>query len=156
MAGQDGKFVMEDATVVVDGTDLSRMASSCSMDLPDDEVDQTAFKGGGSKEINKGLSDSTINVNFFNAYGADQTDAVLWPLKQSKLTFKMYVQAFDGVPAENNPAYGLNARLFNYAPINGTVGESSTTEVAFRNGSSETGIVKMVSPGELAAFLAAS
>lgn len=152
----DGKFVMLDATIVVDGTDLSDRASSCSMDLPDDEIDQTAFQGGGYREFNKGLADATINVTFFNDYGADKTDAVLWPLKQSADTFKMYVQAFDGTPAEDNPAYGLNARLFNYAPISGSVGESSTTEVAFRNGSSDVGIVKMVSAQELTDFLAAS
>lgn len=151
-----GKFVMLDATVVVDGRDLSNRASSCAMDLPDEEVDQTGFQGGGYREINKGLSDATINVTFFNDYDADKTDAVLWPLKQSEDTFKMYVQAFDGTPSATNPAYGLNARLFNYSPIAGAVGESSTTEVAFRNGDAETGIVKIISAGELSSFLAAS
>lgn len=152
----DGKFVLLDATIVVDGRDLSNRASSVSMDLPDEEIDQTTFQGGGFREIAKGLSDATINVNFFNDYAADKTDAVLWPLKLSEDTFKMYVQAFDGTPAADNPAYGLNARLFNYSPIAGTVGESSTTEVAFRNGDDEVGIHKMVSAGELSAFLAAS
>lgn len=151
-----GKFVMLDATIYVDGRDLSDRASSVAMDLPDDEIDQTAFKGGGYREFNKGLADATINVTFFNDYDADKTDAVLWPLKQSLSTFKMYVQPFDGTPSEANPAYGMNARLFNYAPISGAVGESSTTEVAFRNGSSTAGIVKCVTTQELTDFLAAS
>jgi len=150
------KFVMEDCTVIVDGSDLSDRASSLSFDLPDDEIDQTTFKGGGYREFNKGLRDATFNVDFYNDFDADKTDAVLWPLKLQSETFKVYAYAFDEAVSATNPAYGMNARLFNYSPINGSVGESSTTTVAFRNGSSETGIVKMVSPAEVTAFLAAT
>jgi hypothetical protein len=125
------ELVMENATVVVDGTELSDRASSVSL----------------------GLSDATMNVAFFNDDDADRTDAVLWPLKQGADNFKMYVKASDGIPSAENPAYGLIARLVDYSPINGSVGENGSTNVAFRNGSTELGIVKMASPAELADFL---
>jgi hypothetical protein len=65
----------------------------------------------------------------------------------------MYVKALDEAPSAENPGYGLIARLVDYSPIDGAVGRNGTTDVAFRNGSSELGIVKMVSPAELADFL---
>lgn len=148
-------MILTDATIVVNGTELSRDANQVNMDLPDDEVDTTTFKGGKYRKFEKGLSDSTITVTFFNSYEAQGTDETLWPLKLSNDPFKMYIQPFDGVPSADNPAYGLNALLYNYSPISGSVGEASNTDVNFRNAAS-TGIEKLVSPAELAAFLAAS
>jgi hypothetical protein len=125
------QLVIENATIVVDGTEMSDRASSVSL----------------------GLSDATIDVALLNDGDADKADAVLWPLKQGANTFKMYVKASGGMPSAENPVYGLVARLTDYSPINGAAGNGGTTDVIFRNGSSEKGIVKMISPAELADFL---
>lgn len=149
------KFPLKDATLVVNGVDLSNRGSSLSLDLPDDELDASTFQGGDFKEHDKGLSDASMVVTFFNDYDAGKTDETLWPLKISNDPFKMYVQPFDGVPSDDNPAYCMNAKLYNYSPINGQIGQMSTSDVTFRNASS-AGVVKCVSPAELTAFLAAS
>lgn len=153
MAGQDGKFVMKNGTVVVNGVDLSKRASQVTVNMPDDDVDMSSFQGGSMKEWGKGLSDASIDVQFFIDYAVGQVDDTLWPLKTQDATFKMYVTPFQGAIAHNNPFYGLDARMFNYSPLTGQIGQAATSTVTFRNGSSY-GVTKGITPTDLATFLA--
>lgn len=153
MAGQNGKFVMKDGTVVVNGVDLSTRANQVTVNLPDDDVDMSSFQGGHFKEWGKGLSDATIDVQFFIDYQVGKVDDTLWPLKTTDTTFKMYVTPFQGTVATNNPAYGLDARMFNYSPLTGQIGQAATTTVTFRN-ASQYGVTKATDPTSLATFLA--
>jgi hypothetical protein len=141
-----GKFVLTDAVINIDGTDLSNHASSVSIDMPDDEVDLTGF-GAKFKETGKGLSDATITVNFFQDFSASQVDAVLWPLKTSHEPFTVAVKATSAPASATNPQYVMEAQMFGYSPIAGSVGEASTTEVTFKNTSQE-GVKKITSSGE--------
>lgn len=134
------KVILKDAVIIVDGHDLSNRASQVAMDLPDDEVDLSTFQGD-YKEFGKGLADATFTVTFFVDFDAGQVDEVLWPLKTSDETFLVQVRAFAEAAADDNPEYRITARLFNYAPIAGSVGEALTTDVAFRNASQE-GVVR--------------
>jgi len=153
MAGQNGKFVMKDGTVVVNGVDLSNRASQVTVNMPDDDVDMSSFQGGHYKEWGKGLSDASIDVQFFIDYQVGKVDDTLWPLKTTDTTFKMYCTPFQGAVAQNNPMYGLDARMFNYSPLTGQIGQAATTTVTFRNGSAY-GITKGITPTDLANFLA--
>lgn len=138
------KIILKDAFIEVDGTDLSNRARSVTMDLPDEEVDLTAF-GSEYREVGVGLSDATFSVDFFNDFEAASVDAVLWPLKEDDSTFVVKVRANKTNPVSaTNPEYSMTARLFNYSPIGGAVGEASVTTVNFRN-ASDTGVARATS-----------
>jgi hypothetical protein len=139
----EGKFVLKDAKIVVDGTDLSKRASQVAIELPDDEVDLSTF-GGDFKETGKGLSDASMTVTFFQDYAAGQVDEVLWPFKISDETFIIEVSPSSKARSATNPTYKMTARLFNYTPISGSVGQASTTQVTFKN-ASDNGIERLTS-----------
>jgi len=132
-----GKVILKDATVIVDGHDLSNRASSVTMDLPDDEVDVSTFQGGDFKEFDKGLSDATFTVTFHVDFDAGQVDDVLWPLKRSGDAFTVQIRPFEGNASTTNREYRMTAKLYNYAPIAAAIGEALTSDVSFRNASSD-------------------
>lgn len=127
-----GKFVFKDATLEVDGVDLSNYVNQVAMDLPDDEVDLSGM-GSKMKEYGKGLSDGTITVTFLQDFDTGKVDDTLWPLKVSDTPFTVVVKPTSAPKSATNPEYSMEALLFNYSPVNGSLGEAASTEVNFRN-----------------------
>lgn len=126
------KFVLRDAVVTVDGTDLSGHCSSATIETTFDEVDLTGF-GSVYREFGQGLGDATITLTVFQDFAASEVDSVLWPLSQSGGTFTVAVKADDAATSDTNPEYSMLGRLFSYSPIAGAVGDASSTDVSIRN-----------------------
>jgi hypothetical protein len=134
------KIILKDAFISVDGTDLSDHCTSVTIETTFDEVDQTGF-GSTYKEMNQGLGDATITLNVLQDFDAASVDSVLWPLSQSGDTFTVIVRADSAAVGATNPQFNMTSRLFSYNPIAGSIGESSTTDVALRNAAS-TGLTR--------------
>lgn len=147
-----GKFVLKDASIEIDGTDLSKRASQVSIEMPTDEVDMTAMQSE-NKETDRGLGDASMSFTFFQDYDASMTDAVLWPLNESGDKFITVVKPFSGECTATNPAYVMGGKLFNYTPLSGSVGEASNTETPVKN-ATDLGIKKAKSELELEEIVA--
>lgn len=126
------KFVIKKPVITIDGTDLTKRISQVTIDLPDDEVDVTAF-GTDYKETEAGLKDASISLTMFQDFAASSTDAVLWPLKNESKKFLVKVATAEGEPSATQPVYLMAGKLFNYNPLAGGVGEASTTEPTIKN-----------------------
>lgn len=127
------KFVLKDAVITVDGTDLSDHFSAVTIEDTADEVDFTAFGPGGYREFGAGLKDATITGTAFQDFAAGEVDAVLAPLYASGGTFGVTVKATSAGVSGSNPLYSMTCRLFSFSPIAGGVGDASTTDITFRN-----------------------
>lgn len=136
------KFVLKDPVITIDGDDLSAFISEVTIETTRDEVDVTAF-GANNKEILAGLGDATISLTAFQAFGASEVDAVLWPLSTTDTPFTVTVKPTSGAVSATNPEYEMSALMFSYSPIAGSVGAASTTPVSFRN-ATQTGLVRNV------------
>lgn len=141
-----GKFVLKKPVITIDGTNLTKRISQVGIDMPDDEVDTTTF-GSDFKETEMGMRDASMGLNVFQDFGTAQVDAVLWPLKKESKKFIITVQPFEGEPSAENPCYVMGAKLFNYNPISGSVGEASTTEPTAKN-VTNLGVERCVSKAE--------
>lgn len=131
------------ARIEVNGTVVSDHATACSVETERDELDGTAF--GAVNKVNKaGLGDATINVTFLQDWAASSIDSILWPLSQTNTPFTVKVRPDSGAITTSNPEYTMSALMFNYSPIDGSVGELSTTDVAFRN-AAQTGLTRATS-----------
>lgn len=141
-----GKIVLKKPVINIDGTDLTKRARSLTIDMPDDEVDLSTF-GGTYKETGKGLSDASIVIDFLQDFAAGMVDSVLWPLKESDEPFVVAVKATEAVASATNPQYAMDAQMFNYTPLAGSVGEAVSTEVTFKN-AGDDGIEKITEVGK--------
>lgn len=139
-----GKFVLKDAFVEVDSTDLSNFASSVTIETPADEVDITGF-GSDFREFAQGLKDATVTVAFFQDFAGGSVHSVLGPLHASGDTFPLAIRPSSGAIAATNPEFQMTARLFNYNPLAAGIGEAATMDVSFRN-ADQAGIVEDTTP----------
>ena len=129
-----GKLVLTNASIVIDGTDLSQRSTQVAIDPQSDEVDLTAFQEEW-KDTGVGLKDATMQVTFLQDTAAGMVDETLWPLFKSGEVFFIEVKSDKGPKSATNPLWKMGTRLFNYSPISGSVGQASTTQVTFKNGS---------------------
>lgn len=138
------KFVLKSAVITVNSVDISDHVSSVTIETTFDEVDMTAF-GSTYKELAQGLGDATITLSCFQDFAAGELDATLWPLSQSGASFPVAIKPTSGAISATNPEYQMTAVLLSYNPIDGQVGEASTTDVTLRN-AAQTGLVRDVTP----------
>jgi len=141
------KEVLKKPVITIDGTDLTNRISQVTIDLPDDEVDVTAF-GSDFKETEMGMRDASMGFNVFQDFSASMVDATLWPLKNESKKFITSVQARQGEVSATNPVYVMAGKLFNYNPLSGSVGEASTTEPTIKN-ITDLGVIRCTSALEV-------
>lgn len=143
------KEVLKKPVITIDGTNLTGRISQLDIDMADDEVDVTAF-GGDFKETEKGMSDASMSLNVFQDFAAASVDAVLWPLKVESKKFIIKAQVRAGEISATNPCYVMGAKLFNYKPLSGSVGEASTTDPTAKN-ITQAGVKRCKSAAEVTA-----
>lgn len=139
------KFVLRDAYVTVNGTDLSDHVSSVTITTTRPEVDVTSM-GDAFQSFVGGIPDATIEVAYFQDFAASSVDQVHWPLVTTSADANFYVfvrgkKATAG--SSTNPGYLMSALILgDYNPIAGDVGSALTTTVTYRNAAA-AGITKM-------------
>lgn len=123
------KEVLRNATLSVNGVDLSDHCSSVTLEDSAAEVDFTSF-GSGYSEFGQGLRDSTITASLFNDHDASSVADTLQPLYESGGTFSVAVKP----DRAGTVIYRQVSRLFTNPLLAGGVGEANTVDVTFRNG----------------------
>jgi len=134
------KTILKNVEVLINGVDLSDHCRQITIDTSADEVETSAFKGA-FKQFAPGLKDATITATFFQDFASGKVDDTLWPLSTSNNTFTVEVSDLDSPGMD---PYLMTSRLYAYQPMNGAVGEASTTDVTFRNAAT-AGITRITS-----------
>lgn len=125
-----GKFVIKNGVVTVNGTDLSNHVQSVTVETTKDAVDVTGLTATSYREFTDGFTDATITCTFFQDYAGGNVDATLYPLYAAGSIFPILVKP----EAAGTVVWHLDAaRLYNYNPISGGVGDASTFDGEFRN-----------------------
>lgn len=127
------KFIMRDAYIAVNGTNLSDHCRAVAVEATSDEVDMTAFGPAGYRDIAQGFKDSTITATFYSDFAAGAVNSVLQPLYDSGGTFSVEVRSSSAAVSSTNPKATLNARMYTYNGIAGAVGDPATFDTSFRN-----------------------
>lgn len=123
------KEVLRDATIVINGVNLTDHCSSITLEDSAAEVDFTAF-GSGYQEFGQGLRDSTITADFYNDHAASSVADTLQPLYESGGTFTVVVKP----SLAGTVKYTQISRLFTNPLLSGGVGEANSVSVTLRNG----------------------
>lgn len=126
------QIVLKDASVVVNSVDLSDHVTQVVINYDGDQVEITAM-GDTSHKFTGGLYNITMSVDFQQDFAASSVDATLHGLVNS--TTNVVVKPTSGAVSATNPSYTLaNTYVSTYQPINGSVGDLSTTSVEFVGG----------------------
>lgn len=127
------KHVLRNASIVVNGVDLSDHCSSVTLEDTAEEIDFTAFSPSGYREFGQGLKDATITAEFFQDYATGSVDATHFPLYNSGGTFDVVVKAENATTSSTNPSYTMKSRLYTWGGVAGAVGDANTVSATYRN-----------------------
>lgn len=122
------KFVATDYSITLNGTDLSSSLQSVNLTVQADEVETTTF-GGGWKTMVGGLKSGSLQLNFFQDFGAGAVDATLWPLINTIGT--VVIKPTASTVSATNPSYTVPVLISQYQPFNSSVGDAATLSVTF-------------------------
>ncbi len=133
------KFVLTDASITVNGVNLSDHCQKVTVETTRDDVETTSM-GATYKSYLGGLGDANIKVTFFSDFAASSVHATLFPLSTTSTPFPVIVKPTSAAVSTTNPSFFISALLFGYTPLDGSVGDANTMDVEFRN-SSQAGMI---------------
>lgn len=118
------------ATLTVNAVDLADHVREITINMSADDLDATGM-GAVSKAHAVGLRDDKIEVTFMQDYATGKVDATLSALVGSSTPFNVVAKPSNAATSTQNPSYTLSALLFDYTPIDATVGEIQMPKVTF-------------------------
>lgn len=121
---------MNDASVTVNGVNLSNRVDSVEIQYSIDDVDITAM-GATARAHAPGLRDDKITVTFLQDYGTGSVAQTLNPLVGST-GFTVVVKPISTATSSTNPSFTATCVMFSYSPLSGKVGDRSENQVEFQ------------------------
>jgi hypothetical protein len=124
------KFVNKTSVITVNGTDLSDHVSSVNVTSEKERVDVTGMTSSAYREETDGFATAEMTFTFFQDYASGKVDATLYPLYTSGSIHSVTVKPESG----GTVVWHLDqAKLYNYNPQSGGVGDASSFEATFSN-----------------------
>lgn len=123
--------VLKNASVTVNGTDLSDHVRSVTVNYGAAEVDSTVMNPDGAEEVLPGLTNWSLDVEFRQDYAVGEVDDTLFALVGAD-PFAVVVLPENAVLSASNPSYSGNAILTSYTPLQGSPGDLITAPVTLR------------------------
>lgn len=123
------KFVATDVKTTINGTDYSTSLAAVTLNLTSDEVETTAFGGGGFRSRVAGLKDASVTLDFHQDFATGSVDATLWGLFGSFAT--VVITPTSGTVSPSNPSYTGVFLVSQTSPYASSVGDLATMSVTW-------------------------
>jgi hypothetical protein len=124
------KFVNKTSVITVNGTDLSDHVRSVEVTSEKERVDVTGMTASAYREETTGFATAEMTFEFLQDYDAASVDAVLWPMYSNDSIGTVTVKPESG----GTVVWHLDeAKLYNYNPQSGGVGDASAFSATFSN-----------------------
>ena len=122
------KLVLLNASVTLNGTDISNNVAAITISTSASEVPTTSFGSGGAVTRVSGLIDNSVTLSIHNDYNA--IDGLIFPLIGSTAV-TMVVKPGTAAVSTANPSYTYSVLCTNFDVINGAVGELNSADVTW-------------------------
>jgi hypothetical protein len=122
-------FLQNNVGVKINSVDISDHVTSATLSQIFDEIAVTAM-GDSSNKFVKGLESSTLTINFLNDFAASNVQATLQAAYGTTVTAVLLPVKGTAVSA-TNPLYTVSILVNNLTPINGAVGDVSSSSITF-------------------------
>jgi len=123
-------YAATDHKITINGTNLSSVLQSVSLDLSADEIETTAF-GSGFRSRIAGLKSGSVTLNFFQDFGASSVDAIIAPLFTAGSYGTVVITPTSAAVSATNPSYSAVCLISQYQPFSASVGDIATLSVTF-------------------------
>ena len=122
------KLVLTNATVSLNGTDISNDVAAITLSTTASEIPTTSFGSGGAVTRVAGLIDNSVTLSLHNEYSS--VEGLIYPLVGSTAV-TMVIKASTASPSTASPSWTFQVLVTEWTPINGAVGELNTADVTW-------------------------
>jgi len=122
------KLVLTNASVTLNGTDISTDVAAVTLSTSAAEVPTTSFGSGGAVTRVAGLIDNSVTLSLHNEYSS--LEGLIYPLIGSTAV-TIVIKASTAAVSTANPSYTASVLVTEWTPINGAVGELNTADVTW-------------------------
>jgi hypothetical protein len=122
-------FLQNNVGVKINSVDLSDHITSVTLTQNFDELEVTAL-GDTAHKFAKGLEASTLTLDFLNDFAATNVQATLQAAYGTTVTAVLLPVKGTAVSA-TNPLYTVSIIVNNLTPLNGAVGDISSSSMTF-------------------------
>jgi len=127
------RIVLTDASVVINGVNLSQYITSVSLSTSNDVLDTTGFGAGGARTRTTGLSDNSVTLEFNQDFATSALEASINAVGSSLVgtTTTVVVKPTSAAVGVANPSYTFSAVVAEWQPLSGAVGELATVSATW-------------------------
>ncbi len=118
------------ASVIINGVDLSDHVDTATLALARDDVDVTAMGAFGHQHI-ASLENNKLDLIFFQDFNTSKVDATLFPIFHAGTAVSFRLLGNGTAPSATNPVYSGSVVLIDYSPLGGKVGVAAMAPVSF-------------------------
>jgi hypothetical protein len=119
-------YVLRNAVVQLDGTDISTSISQVEVAMTAADVNVTAMGAGGQQHL-AGIRDDSFTFTAFSAFGASTLHSVVNAKFVAAGTLEVIVFPSGSTAGTLNPKFIGYCPLLTYTPVGGAVGDAATT-----------------------------
>ena len=127
------RLVLTDASVVINGINLSEFITSVALSTSDDVVETTGMGSAGARTRIGGLADNSVTFEFnqdFATSGPEVTINAVGSSLVGTLT-NCVVKPTSAAVGASNPSYTFSALCAEWQPLSGAVGELATVSTTW-------------------------
>lgn len=127
------RIVLTDASVVINGVNLSQYITSVSLSTSNDVLDTTGFGASGARTRTTGLSDNSVTLEFNQDFATSALEASINAVGSSLVgtTTTVVVKPTSAAVGVANPSYTFSAVVAEWQPLSGAVGELATVSATW-------------------------
>jgi hypothetical protein len=122
------RIVLTDASVVINGINLSEFITSVSLSTSEDVVDTTGMASAGARTRVAGLADNSVTFEFNQDYATSAPEVTINAVGSSLVGTNVtcVVKPTSAAVSASNPSFSFSAVVAEWQALSGAVGELAT------------------------------
>lgn len=127
------RIVLTDASVVINGINLSEFITSVAISTSDDVVETTGMGSGGARTRVAGLADNSVTFEFNQDFATSGPEVTINAVGSSLVgtVTTCVVKPTSGAVSASNPSYTFSAVCAEWSPLSAAVGELATVSATW-------------------------
>lgn len=127
------RLVLTDASVVINGVNLSAYITSVGISTSDDVIETTGFGSAGARTRVAGLADSSFSVEFNQDFATSATEVSINAVGSSLVgtVVTVVVKPTSSAASASNPSYTFSVLVSEWTPLSAAVGELATVSATW-------------------------
>jgi hypothetical protein len=127
------RIVLTDASVVINGINLSEFITSVALSTSDDVVDTTGMGSAGARTRIGGLADNSVTFEFNQDFATSGPEVTINAIGSSLVgtVTTCVIKPTSAAVGASNPSYTFSALCAEWQPLSGAVGELATVSTTW-------------------------